>query len=126
MEQLIKQLNNQSNRPSPDEIREIERRIQNLQREFSGWRLGVDLLGNEDPLVRFYGALTLTIKINADWYVDILSYRFRIRPGRFLYAASSVAWTRMIHSQLFLTARANCASLAMLLPRFVSGVEWTL
>jgi hypothetical protein len=76
MEQLIKQLNNQSNRPSPDEIREIERRIQNLQREFSGWRLGVDLLSNEDPLVRFYGALTLTIKINADWYVYILSYRF--------------------------------------------------
>jgi hypothetical protein len=71
MEQLIKQLNSQSNRPSPDEIREIERRIQNLQREFSGWRLGVDLLGNEDPLVRFYGALTLTIKINADWYVNI-------------------------------------------------------
>ena len=83
MEQLIKQLNNQSNRPSPDEIREIERRIQNLQREFSGWRLGVDLLGNEDPLVRFYGALTLTIKINADWYVNILSYRFRICPGPF-------------------------------------------
>jgi hypothetical protein len=83
MEQLIKQLNNQSNRPSPDEIREIERRIQNLQREFSGWRLGVDLLGNEDPLVRFYGALTLTIKINADWYVIVLSYRFSIRPGVF-------------------------------------------
>ena len=84
MEQLIKQLNNQSNRPSPDEIREIERRVQNLQREFSGWRLGVDLLSNEDPLVRFYGALTLTIKINADWYVYILSYRFSIRPGHFL------------------------------------------
>jgi|SRR5271156_3928908 hypothetical protein len=86
MEQLIKQLNNQSNRPSPDEIREIERRIQNLQREFSGWRLGVDLLGNEDPLVRFYGALTLTIKINADWYVNILSYRFSIRPGFSVYS----------------------------------------
>jgi hypothetical protein len=107
MEQLIKQLNNQSNRPSPDEIREIERRVQNLQREFSGWRLGVDLLSNEDPLVRFYGALTLTIKINADWYVYILSYLFSIRPGHFLYTASSIAWIRMIHAQPFLTARAD-------------------
>jgi hypothetical protein len=86
MEQLIKQLNNQSNRPSPDQIREIERRIQHLQREFSGWRLGVDLLGNEDPLVRFYGALTLTIKINADWYVYVLSYLLNIPLGtHFLY-----------------------------------------
>src|SRR5947209_20574673 len=99
MEQLIKQLNNQSNRPSPDEVREIERRIQNLQREFSGWRLGVDLLSNEDPLVRFYGALTLTIKINADWYVNIPSCCFSICAGHFLYTTSFIAWTRMIHAQ---------------------------
>jgi hypothetical protein len=98
MEQLIKQLNNQSDRPSPDEIREIERRIQNLQREFSGWRLGVDLLGNEDPLVRFYGALTLTIKINADWYVHIFSYQFSTRPGHFLVYGILY---RLIHAQPF-------------------------
>ena len=69
MEQLIKRLNDQSNPPSPGEVREIERSIQNLQRDFSGWNVGVDLLANEHPLVRFYGALTLTIKTNADWFV---------------------------------------------------------
>src|SRR4051794_38726002 len=69
MEQLIKRLNDTSNRPSPDEVRDIERRIQSLLRESSGWGVGFDLLANEHPLLRFYGALTLTIKINADWFV---------------------------------------------------------
>lgn len=68
MEQLIKQLNDTTNRPSPGEVRRIERDIQAYQRDFAGWRLGVDLLANGEPLMRFYGALTLTIKINADWY----------------------------------------------------------
>jgi hypothetical protein len=69
MEQLIKQLHDTSDPPSPSDVREIERRIQSLQREYSGWSVGVDLLANESPLVRFYGALTLIIKINADWFV---------------------------------------------------------
>jgi hypothetical protein len=69
MEQLIKRLHDTSHAPSPGDIQEIQGRIQNLQRESSGWSVGLDLLANEQPLIRFYGALTLTIKINADWFV---------------------------------------------------------
>ena len=69
MEQLIRRLNDQSNRPSPSQVRDLEKQIQLLQREKSGWRTGFELLRNDDPLMRFYGALTLTIKINADWHV---------------------------------------------------------
>ena len=92
MEQLIERLNDTSNRPSPDEVREIERSIQSIQRESSGWRVGVDLLASEHPLVRFYGALTLTIKINADWCVFyILFYHSRIPLGAaFAYSFSSI------------------------------------
>jgi hypothetical protein len=70
MEQLIKRLHNTSDPPSPGEIQQIEGRIQNLQRESSGWSVGLDLLAHEQPIVRFYGALTLTVKINADWFVE--------------------------------------------------------
>lgn len=69
MEQLIKRLHDTSDAPSPSDIQEIQARIQSLQRESSGWSVGLDLLANEQPLIRFYGALTLTIKINADWFV---------------------------------------------------------
>jgi hypothetical protein len=70
MEQLIKRLHNTSPPPSPSEIQEIEGKIQSLQRESTGWSVGLDLLTHEQPIARFYGALTLTVKINADWCVE--------------------------------------------------------
>lgn len=69
MEQLVQQLHDQSNPPSPARVREIERQIQQIQHRPGGWAVGLDLLHNEVALLRFYGALTLTIKINADWSV---------------------------------------------------------
>lgn len=67
MEHLIKELNNPANQASSDRIRAIQRHIQQLQREKSAWQTGLDFLSHDDALIRFYGALTLTIKINADW-----------------------------------------------------------
>ena len=67
MEQLIGELHNPTNHATPSRINEIQRQIQRLQREKSAWQLGLDLLQHEELIVRFYGALTLTIKINADW-----------------------------------------------------------
>lgn len=67
MEQLIAELLNPNNQSSPERIFEIQRQIQKLQREKGAWQLGLDLLNHEEAIVRFYGALTLTIKINADW-----------------------------------------------------------
>lgn len=71
MEQLIVELYHPANQSSPDRIAEIQREIQHLQRQQTGWQLGLDLLGRDDSTVRFYGAHTLIIKINADWCVQI-------------------------------------------------------
>ena len=67
MEQLIGELYDPLNQSSPERINEVQKQIQLLQREKSAWQLGLDLLNHGEATVRFYGALTLTIKINADW-----------------------------------------------------------
>jgi hypothetical protein len=67
MERLIGDLYDPANQSSPERINEIQTQIQRLQREKSAWQLGLDLLHHGEATVRFYGALTLTIKINADW-----------------------------------------------------------
>jgi hypothetical protein len=67
MEQLIAELYHPANQSAPERVNKIQRQIQQLQREKSAWQLGLDLLGGNEPTLRFYGALTLLIKINADW-----------------------------------------------------------
>lgn len=69
MEQLIYELNRAGNQSAPGRIHEIQKQIQHLQRERSAWQLGLDFLQHDEATIRFYGALTLTIKINADWQV---------------------------------------------------------
>ena len=73
MEELIRELNSPVNQSSPERIYELQRQIQQHQRERSGWDKGFDLLRSNDQTFRFYGALTLTIKINADWENDGLA-----------------------------------------------------
>ena len=92
MEQLIYKLYEPANQSSPECINEIQKQIQRLQREKSAWQLGLDLLQHEDSTVRFYGALTLTIKINADWWVlEVLLVKLDAdcKPGR------TTTWGRM-------------------------------
>ena len=48
-------------------VPELEKQIQHLQREESAWLIGFYALTHDDPHVRFYGALTLTVKINTQW-----------------------------------------------------------
>ena len=67
MEQLIQELYHPANQSSPERVNELQRQIQLIQRQKTAWQLGLDLLSNEEAVIRFYGALTLTIKINADW-----------------------------------------------------------
>ena len=67
MEELILELNDPRNQGVPDRIATLQRQVQLLQREKSAWQLGLDFLRNERDVLRFYGALTLTVKINADW-----------------------------------------------------------
>ncbi|KAK5051885.1 hypothetical protein LTR84_002688 [Exophiala bonariae] len=73
MEQLIAELYHPSNQSSPERVNALQRQIQQIQRQKSAWQLGLDLLSHDEAVVRFYGALTLTIKINADWESDGIS-----------------------------------------------------
>ncbi|KAI9818503.1 MAG: hypothetical protein M1827_000562 [Pycnora praestabilis] len=52
---------------SPVLIGKIQSVLHNLQRSPEGWQLADALLGSHDDKVRFFGALTFTVKLNADW-----------------------------------------------------------
>ncbi|KAF2637658.1 ARM repeat-containing protein [Massarina eburnea CBS 473.64] len=47
-------------------VAETEATLRVLQRSPQGWEIGDALLNNADENVRFFGALTLTVKLNAD------------------------------------------------------------
>lgn len=47
-------------------IAETEATLRVLQRSPQGWEIGDALLSNADENVRFFGAITLTVKLNAD------------------------------------------------------------
>ncbi|KAI9890239.1 MAG: hypothetical protein M1814_004401 [Vezdaea aestivalis] len=51
----------------PRRIDQIQATLQEIQRSNEAWRLADTLLDNEDEKVRFFGALTLTVKLNLDW-----------------------------------------------------------
>lgn len=52
---------------SPQDIARIQDALQKLQRSQQGWQFADALLRSQDEKVRFFGALTFTIKINQDW-----------------------------------------------------------
>jgi len=52
---------------SPALISKTQETLQRLQRSPEGWQLGDALLSSNDEKVRFFGALTFTVKLNADW-----------------------------------------------------------
>ena len=52
---------------SPQGIASIQTSLQKLQRSQQGWQFADALLRSDDEKVRFFGALTFTIKINQDW-----------------------------------------------------------
>lgn len=70
MEQLIRDLNAPGNQGDPQKIDHIQRQVQQLQRDPSAWDLGLSLLNHADDIMRFYGALTISIKVNSDWQVS--------------------------------------------------------
>lgn len=47
-------------------IPQTEATLRVLQRSPQGWEIGDALLSSADPNVQFFGALTLTVKVNAD------------------------------------------------------------
>lgn len=70
--QLVKRLYQPGN---PQVITSIQDQLQTLQRSSDGWQLADALLGYEDVNVRFFGALTFTVKLNNDGSVVLPTLR---------------------------------------------------
>lgn len=52
-------------------ITETEATLRVLQRSPQGWEIADALLNSSDESVRFFGALTFTVKLNADSWVHV-------------------------------------------------------
>ncbi|PQE11950.1 importin 13 protein [Rutstroemia sp. NJR-2017a BVV2] len=50
----------------PERVSKIQETLQKLQRSPDGWDLANGLLGKESENVKFFGALTFTVKLNTD------------------------------------------------------------
>jgi hypothetical protein len=61
----------------PKEIAQADAALRVIQRCPQGWELADALLNSSDENLRFFGALTFTIKINTDSYV-LLFYFSRL------------------------------------------------
>jgi hypothetical protein len=61
--QLVKRLYQPGN---AQVITQIQEQLQTLQRSNDGWQLADALLGYDDLNIRFFGALTFTVKLNND------------------------------------------------------------
>jgi hypothetical protein len=59
---------------NPAELRAVQARLQELQKGPQGWFIADGLLASADSDVRFFGALTFTIKVNQDWLLEIVSF----------------------------------------------------
>src|SRR5205814_299355 len=51
----------------PQHLYKIQEALHRLQRSPEGWQLADALLRSDDEKVRFFGALTFTVKLNSDW-----------------------------------------------------------
>ncbi|KAL3431876.1 armadillo-type protein [Aspergillus tetrazonus] len=66
--QLVLELYDPANTGNPAKINEIQELLQNLQKGPHAWVIANCLLTEQSPDLRFFGALTFTVKINHDWH----------------------------------------------------------
>ncbi|KAH8433135.1 putative importin 13 [Aspergillus melleus] len=64
---LVSQLYNPVNTGNPAKIKAIQEQLQTLQRSPQAWLIANYLLSDQSTDLRFFGALTFTVKINQDW-----------------------------------------------------------
>ena len=67
--QLVTQLYNPANAGNPTKIKFIQEQLQILQKGSQAWLIANDLASCDNSDLRFFGALTFTVKINNDWCV---------------------------------------------------------
>ena len=70
VEDLVKQLYKPGNAVV---VSRINDQLQQLQLSQDGWKLADALMASQDVDVRFFGALTFTVKLNHDGSVSTLS-----------------------------------------------------
>ncbi|KAE8150709.1 putative importin 13 [Aspergillus avenaceus] len=64
---FVSQLYDPANTGNPAKIKAIQEHLQRLQKGPQAWLIANTLLGDESTDLRFFGALTFTVKINQDW-----------------------------------------------------------
>lgn len=69
----MSQLYDPTNAGNPTKIKLIQEHLQNLQRSPQAWLIANSLLSESHTDLRFFGALTFTVKINHDWCVAVYS-----------------------------------------------------
>lgn len=62
-----------ANAGNPPKITLIQEKLQTLQKSPQAWLIANSLLSDNGTDLRFFGALTFTIKINQDWCVVALT-----------------------------------------------------
>lgn len=73
--QLVSQLYDPANTGNPAKIKLIQEHLQALQKGPHAWLIANDLLNCDNSDLRFFGALTFTVKINHDWWVALQGSR---------------------------------------------------
>lgn len=56
---------------TPAELKSIQERLQEIQKLPQGWQIADGLVNANDTDLRFFGALTFTVKINQSWFVSM-------------------------------------------------------
>ncbi|PYI20743.1 importin 13 [Aspergillus violaceofuscus CBS 115571] len=64
---LVSQLYDPANTGNPAKIKAIQEHLQSLQKGPQAWLIANHLLAEDNTDLRFFGALTFTVKINQDW-----------------------------------------------------------
>ncbi|KKK17961.1 hypothetical protein P175DRAFT_0493630 [Aspergillus ochraceoroseus IBT 24754] len=65
--ELVSQLYDPTNTGNPAKIKAIQEHLQNLQKGPHAWLIANSLVTEENTDLKFFGALTFTVKINHDW-----------------------------------------------------------
>ncbi|KAL4933131.1 putative importin 13 [Aspergillus undulatus] len=65
---LVSQLYDPANSGNPAKINVLQEQLQNLQKGPHAWLIANSLLADENTDLRFFGALTFTVKVNHDWH----------------------------------------------------------
>lgn len=92
---------------------ETEATLRVLQRSPQGWEIGDALLNSTDEHVRFFGALTLTIKVNAD--------SSGLSPEESEQLLSKLIHHLVTHSTASASTRKLCSTLAQYFTKPISS-----